>query len=396
MKILYFSNNFLDGFSGGNFASRAFINAFSEIASEFMLLYPDRGQDVSFHTKNNIIAKGVHSKKHKLLKLIDIYTGKISRYIDIGLNEIISFNPDIIVFDGSRTSAILIDRVKELRKIAITIHHNYEMEYYKGTPEPILWRIPFNYFMRNVEKNAVVKSNLNLTLTDQDRYLLQKNYGSGYTVNIQTIGCFEPETTLKMTEKTGKSDSNINLNTRSSKNLIFVITGSLSAFQTEYSLIEFIKNCYPILIKIASYSKLIIAGKNPSRKLTELCNSFSTIELIANPLDIQPILDTADIYLCPISVGGGLKLRVMDGLRSGLPILSHVVSSRGYDAFLNAGFLFDYSDKLSFEKSLKQIIIEQRQNDKNNIKELYEKIFSFNAGLNRLTMLLNENILSTN
>ena len=71
-----------------------------------------------------------------------------------------------------------------VRKV-ITIHHNYEMEYYKGTPPNILWRIPLLHFMRKAERSAVLLSDLNLTLTTQDTSLLEHTYGSGQNTNFQ-------------------------------------------------------------------------------------------------------------------------------------------------------------------------------------------------------------------
>jgi hypothetical protein len=42
MKVLYISDNFPDSPSGGNFANRAFVNAFSELADKCLLLYSDK------------------------------------------------------------------------------------------------------------------------------------------------------------------------------------------------------------------------------------------------------------------------------------------------------------------------------------------------------------------
>lgn len=40
MRILYITHHYLSDNGGGTFASRAYINAFAEIADEMTLLYP--------------------------------------------------------------------------------------------------------------------------------------------------------------------------------------------------------------------------------------------------------------------------------------------------------------------------------------------------------------------
>lgn len=51
-----------------------------------------------------------------------------------------------------------------------------------------------------------------------------------------------------------------------------------------------------------------------------------------------------------------MKLRVMDGLRNGLPVIGHKVSARGYSAFYETGCLEAFKGKEDFEKILIKLI----------------------------------------
>ena len=101
----------------------------------------------------------------------------------------------------------------------------------------------------------------------------------------------------------------------------------------------------------------------------------------------------ADVYICPTCVGGGLKLRIMDGLKAGLPVLTHAVSARGYDEFSNANIMFIYDTRDSFRKSLNKLLMELNKGDLNNvlIKNLYNSVFSFESGVKRLKEILQQN-----
>jgi len=168
MKVLFFTHHYLDDNSGGSFASRAYINAFTEIADTCMLMYPDRGIPIAGFMHKKCILKGIPNRRNNIQKVIDIYRGRIHRYTQVMLNQIKEFQPDIVVFDNSRTTSGMLDKVKKTGAKTITIHHNYEMEYYRGTKPSIAWRIPFMYYMEKAERTAIRNSDLNLTLTDED------------------------------------------------------------------------------------------------------------------------------------------------------------------------------------------------------------------------------------
>jgi len=390
MKVLFFTHHYLDDNSGGSFASRAYINAFTEIADSCMLMYPDRGIPIKDFIHKNCILKGIPNRRNNIQKVIDIYKGKIHRYSDIMISQVEEFKPDIVVFDNSRTTAGMLNEVKKTGVKTITIHHNYEMEYYSGTKPSIAWRIPFMYYMEKAERTAVQKSDLNLTLTDEDIKLLQVHYDTQKRKKIVKLGSFE-SVIDSMSINSGDKDTT----KKTGKTLYFVITGTLGSYQTEMSVIPFLENEYPELLKLIPESKLIIAGRNPSDKMIDVCLKYPSIELIANPESMMEIMACADVYICPTCVGGGLKLRIMDGLKAGLPILTHVVSARGYEEFQNANCLFSYENTDSFRISLKRLISEKDKGnlDPKTIKDLYNSIFSFEAGVKRLGGILKQNEL---
>jgi len=390
MKVLFITHHSLDDNSGGSFASRAYINAFSEIADSCMLLYPDEGISVAKFINKKCILKGIKYERSNVGKVIDYYRGRIHRYTEVLIPQIHEFNPDIVVFDNSRTSAGMLKRIKKPGLKIITIHHNYEIEYYRGTKQFIAWRYPFMYYMKEAESTAVLFSDLNLTLTEQDKSLLQKNYDPLKTKKIEKLGSFE---SASFPPSKNTNDKNKILTIK--PDLCFAITGTLSSYQTEVSVMPFLENEYPELLKLLPDSKLIIAGHHPSNKMKNACAKYPSVRLIADPEDMEKIMIQADVYICPTCVGGGLKLRIMDGLKAGMPVLTHAVSARGYDEFCKANIMFVYDSKESFRESMNKLLIELNKGDLNNvlIKNLYNSEFSFESGVKRLKEILNQNNL---
>jgi spore coat polysaccharide biosynthesis predicted glycosyltransferase SpsG len=379
MKILIVTNHFLDSNGGGSFASRAFINSFAKIADECVLLYPDNGNSIDKYI-SRVKLIGIKNKKCKIGNLLDIYLGKINRFSEVIFSTIDEHNPDLIVFDNSRASAGYTKILKMLGRKVVTIHHNFEMEYYRGSKPSVFWRYPLLYFMKKAEKEAVLYSDLNLTLTPQDIELLQTHYDLSRKSHFYSVGVFEfqPNHVDDFSE------------IKQVGPIVFAITGNLSAKQTEISILPFFKNEYPRLQKRYPEAKVIIAGKNPGSNIRVICDKYKNIELIVNPVDMAVVINQADVYICPIAVGGGLKLRVMDGLKAGLPVVTHEVSARGYDVFKDQGVLFTYNSSGSFEAAVENVIKAYQSNEykKNDIRALYNKEFSFDQGVIRLKGIL--------
>lgn len=373
MKILIVTHHFLDGNGGGVFASRAYINAFAELYSDVTLMYPAKERHPIEHISKSVKLIPVTYDIPKLQKLWHILTGMSHRYMEAFRKEIQNNKYDIVVFDTSNVTWKTIDIARQAGAKVITIHHNYQMEYDRDNCMPLL-RPTILYWTKKREGHSVRNSDLNLTLTKQDKELLYNHYDSQRRSNIQVLGCFEYE----RKQQTEIIESNSNSNR-------FVITGNLSAVQTEVSLNAWLSEYYPILKQEYPSHTLTIAGKNPSAKLIHKCQELG-IHIIPSPESMDAILDEADYYICPTALGGGLKLRIMDGLRRGLPVLTHEVSARGYDVFKENKIIFSYYNKNSFNNALRKIV--EQNNSKENIIRCYQEKFSFDNGVKRMKDLL--------
>ena len=106
------------------------------------------------------------------------------------------------------------------------------------------------------------------------------------------------------------------------------------------------------------------------------------------PNDMLPILQEANYYICPTSLGGGLKLRIMDGLKNGLQVITHKVSARGYSIFEDTGALHSYDNEETFSKCIEEAIASNIS--KEHIIEIYKENFSFETGVKNVSKLLKE------
>lgn len=373
MKTLFITHHYLTSNGGGAFASRAYINAFAELSDEMTLLYPvAKGEDVFNGINPNIELVPVSYSIARWKKAANLLSGKVHRYYETAPGYIGSGNFDTVVFDTSVVSFRLIHLAKQQGLRTIVIHHNYQYEYFSDNTSGLLKPLTL-FWCRKYEGEAVRFADLNLTLTQDDLTSLKEKYNA-LTSEFHVLSTFEycPRPVRSF------DDANFKLSR-------FVITGNLSTMQTELSILPWLKDYYPIFREVFPQAELTIAGHNPGDKIVENCKQLN-IRLIPSPKSMDSILMESDAYICPTSLGSGLKLRVMDGLSWGLPVISHKVSARGYEEFRDKEFLFDYDDTHSFRATLESLA--DKSFCKKKIHAAFNSVFSFNSGVARLRKIL--------
>lgn len=373
MKTLFITHHYLSSNGGGSYASRAYINAFAELSDEMTLLYPvAQGEDLFDGIASKIKTVPVSNSIPRWKKAVNLLLGKVHRYYDIAPRYICNGHFDTVVFDTSVVSFRLIHLAKQNGLRTIVIHHNYQYEYFRDNTSRLLKPLTL-FWCRKYEGEAVREADLNLTLTRDDVCSLKEQYNA-LNSDFHVLGTFE-YSTRGAREFTSKA----------SKLLRFVITGNLSSMQTEQSVIPWLKDYYPVFKEVMPEASLTIAGYRPGAAIVDLCNQLD-IKLIPSPETMEPILREADAYICPTCLGSGLKLRVMDGLSWGLPVISHKVSARGYEEFQEKGFLVSYDDIDSFRRALvalKGICVR-----KQDVYDAFESVFSYRSGIDRLRKIL--------
>lgn len=373
MKILFINKDNPFGVGGGDFATHAFLLALSELCNGDVDVYIRDGVTIDNTIKANYI---IVPERHIFSRIKSLFTGHLHRNVNAVKERLAEENRyDYCVFNNSRTSTGLIKQVRTLGIKVITLHHNVEPEFvYDNTPNRI-HRTLLMYLVKKAENKAWKLSDYNLFLTNQDLQAFQKLYGKNDATN-GVVGTFEynpmPELRLK------ESDP---------QHLTFAITGSLCLQQGIDGIKYFFEELYQFL---PDGSKVIISGRQPTEEIKALCNRYDNVQLVPDPDDMNEIINMADVYLCPTRLGGGLKLRVMDGLRHGIPVIAHSCSARGYDELVGSDCLSVFNNKEEFAFELQNIVkkIQNGTIQRNIIQQRYEEVFSYQAGLSRLKAIL--------
>lgn len=366
-KILYVASNDFNKYGGGRQAVRAYLDSVLEIfggeyvdvlsGTEYVPLeeYKDLNY-IKYSKRSRFI-----SYKEVLLKgYLERWSTAILNHLKTHLSEY-----EMIIINGGANGSV-IPQLKKLGLKVATIHHNEEVEYTMDNKSMTTFGGRWDYLIRKAQKLAYKYSDVNLFLTFQDRDSLEKMYGNNCKIN-EVLGVYDYKSAYKIIPSLKKRPF-----------YQISISGSLSDYQTVHGIMDINKNYFDIIDSEIPGFKMLLTGRNPSYEVLDFANNHKgNVEIVANPIDILSVVQKGIIYLCPTDIGGGLKLRVMDGLKSGMPILVHAISARGYEMFKEKPYFRVYSDRESFKQGLLDLLLYIQNSSAISYKQICEDFYSF-------------------
>lgn len=379
-RLLFITRHRLNENNGGANCSKANVQCFSRLFDDCSLIFPEI-DDTSLYVPANYKLFPCHDGRSRIRKGIDMYRGVVSPLSAFTRQHLSTHSYDVIVIDHSFIASAMIDEIQATGAQIITIHHNVERDYLRDNARmySILFREPYVRFGKKAERDCLQASSVNLTLTEQDA----AEFRSWFEDANLHVHCWGVHEYKPIPDKAFIPRP---------KGSHFIITGSLSFWQSLMPIMEFLQTYWQMVLDIVPDARLTIAGRNPQQQLVDECHKHRNVTVVPNPDDINSLVEKADYYICPINAGSGMKLRVMDALRNGIPVICHEVSTAGYEHILRSNGMFCYHDKASFAEALSTMIATSISPA--DVYQTYKDTFSLEAGTEKLrTILHEENII---
>src|SRR5262249_40739153 len=76
-------------------------------------------------------------------------------------------------------------------------------------------------------------------------------------------------------------------------------------------------------------ARLVLVGRSPPPGLVERVRALAGVELHADVADVRPFLAECGVMAVPLRIGGGSRLKILEALACGLPVVSTRVGAEG-------------------------------------------------------------------
>lgn len=86
---------------------------------------------------------------------------------------------------------------------------------------------------------------------------------------------------------------------------------------------------FPAVRALVPDARLHIVGRSPSERLRRKVAPLEGVELHADVPDVRPYLERSAAMAVPLRIGGGSRLKILEALAAGLPVVSTHVGAEG-------------------------------------------------------------------
>lgn len=148
------------------------------------------------------------------------------------------------------------------------------------------------------------------------------------------------------------------------KTILFI--GLLSWRPNKDAVLWFYQRIFPLVKKKVPQAKFLVVGANPSEEIKRIGRKDGSVEVTGYVKDVFPYFKNTGVFVVPIRAGAGVRVKILDALASGLPVVSTKIAATGIKA-----------------KNKKEIIIEDEEE---NFAKAVMKILNNRGLANRLSL----------
>ena len=143
----------------------------------------------------------------------------------------------------------------------------------------------------------------------------------------------------------------------------------------------------------ASHAEVVthIIGSNPPAELKELAAADSRLQVHGFVPDVRPFFQQSTVAVCPIRDGGGTRIKVLDALAQGMPLVATTVACEGIDVVPDRDVLIADTAEV-FARQIDRVLTDAglRERLATNARRLAEDVYSWDGIARRLSELCRE------
>jgi sugar transferase (PEP-CTERM/EpsH1 system associated) len=108
-----------------------------------------------------------------------------------------------------------------------------------------------------------------------------------------------------------------------------VFTGSMDWLPNEDAMLYFCRDILPIVRAEAPEATLTIVGRAPTPAVKRLADECAGVCVTGRVDDVRPYMRDAAVYIVPLRIGGGTRLKIFEAMAMGKAVVSTVIGAEG-------------------------------------------------------------------
>ena len=110
-----------------------------------------------------------------------------------------------------------------------------------------------------------------------------------------------------------------------------IYTGGMGMFANRDAVMYFVNEIWPLITATTPDVRFFAVGRSPAKEFVTLASRDPRIVVTGFVDDIRPLVRQSAVYIVPLRVGGGTRLKVLDAMAMGKAIVSTSIGCEGID-----------------------------------------------------------------
>lgn len=171
-------------------------------------------------------------------------------------------------------------------------------------------------------------------------------------------------------------------------NSTMIFVGSMNWRPNQDAIQYFVRDIFPLIKKDINNAKTVFVGQDPPASILKLGDTAG-IEIVGRVDDVRPFVRKAGVYVVPLRIGGGTRLKILEALAMKKAVVSTSVGAEGIAVTPEVNILIGDSPE-EFASQVKRVISDK--NLRSKLGEAGRELVEKNYGWDRIAVTL-ENFL---
>ena len=161
------------------------------------------------------------------------------------------------------------------------------------------------------------------------------------------------------------------------KSNVIILCGSMDITMNADAAIRFAKDIFPLIKSAVHEAEFWIVGRNPKAEVRKLEN-IDGILVTGSVEDVRQYYNKAKVAVAPFRYGGGTKLKVLESMAMGIPIVSSDVGAQGIDVTADKHLFIENANEKFAQRVIELLTNDElRQDMSNAARKLVESRYSW-------------------